>query len=178
MYEDKDNDGKFPDESPVEIRYPSSKQEEQREQWPWLPGTIVEQCGPGERYVCVEGRELAVLRDGRRAPRGAASRNLYYPCCFRDGSEIRPRTASSGATSATRRGAARFMPWLSTGATLPRHSRNGSCRAVCDQADRPPAIQSLLLACVSWGRRYWCYKRKPSRAEFTDCMNHPLVLSL
>ena len=86
---------------------PRSKQEEQgdREQWPWLPGTIVEQCGPEEWYVCVEVRELAVLRDGRRAPRGTASRNLCYPCCFRDRSKIRPRTASSGAASATRPGA-------------------------------------------------------------------------
>jgi hypothetical protein len=92
MYEDEDNDGKFPDESPVEVRYPRSKQEEQadRDTWPWLPGSIVEQCGPDEWYVCVEVRELAVLRDGRRAPRGTASRNLYYPCCFRDGAEIRP----------------------------------------------------------------------------------------
>ena len=57
----------------------------------------------GEWYVCVEVRELAVLRDGRRAPRGTASRNLYYPFCFRDGSEIRPRTTSSGAVSGTRR---------------------------------------------------------------------------
>ena len=104
---DEDNDGRYPDESPVEVRYPRSKQEEQgdREQWPWLPGTIVEQCGPDEWYVCIEVRELAVLRDGRRAPRGTASRNLYYPCCFRDRSEIRPRTASSGAASATRPGA-------------------------------------------------------------------------
>ena len=86
---DEDNDGRYPDESPVEVRYPRSKQEEQgdREQWPWLPGTIVEQRGPEEWYVCVEVRELAVLRDGRRAPRGTASRNLCYPCCFRDGSE-------------------------------------------------------------------------------------------
>ena len=78
---DEDNDGRFPDESPVEVRYPRSKQEEQgdRERWPWLPGTIVEQCGPDEWYVCIEVRELAVLRDGRRAPRGTASRNLYYP---------------------------------------------------------------------------------------------------
>ena len=29
MYEDEDNDGKFPDESPVEISYPRSKQEVQ-----------------------------------------------------------------------------------------------------------------------------------------------------
>jgi hypothetical protein len=44
--EDEDNDEKFPDESPVEVRYPRSKQEEHgdRERWPWLPGTIVEQC--------------------------------------------------------------------------------------------------------------------------------------
>ncbi len=109
MFEDEDNDGRFPDESPVEVRYPRSKQEEQadRDTWPWVPGSIVEQCGPDEWYVCVEVRDLAVLRDGRRAPRGTASRYLYYPCCFRDGSEILPRTASSGATSSTRRGAAR-----------------------------------------------------------------------
>ena len=31
MYEDEDNGGKFPDESPVEVRYPRSKQEEQAE---------------------------------------------------------------------------------------------------------------------------------------------------
>jgi len=109
MYEDEDEDGRFSDESPVEIRYPRNKQEEQgdREHWPWLPGTIVEQCGPDEWYVCVEVRELAVLRGGRRAPRGTASRNLYYPCCFRDGSEIRPRITTSSTASATRRGAGR-----------------------------------------------------------------------
>jgi hypothetical protein len=28
MYDDEDNDGKFPDESPVEVRYPRSKQDE------------------------------------------------------------------------------------------------------------------------------------------------------
>src|SRR2546429_2096998 len=108
MYEDEDNDGKFPDESPVEIRYPRSKQEEQadRDTWPWLPGTIVEQCGPDEWYVCVEVRELSVLRDGRPAPRGTASRNLYYPCCFRESSEIRPRSTSS-ATFGARQGAGR-----------------------------------------------------------------------
>jgi hypothetical protein len=102
---DEDNDGKFPGESPVEVRYPRSKQEEQggRERWPWLPGIIVEQCGPDEWYVCIEVRELAVLRDGRPAPRCTASRNLYYPCCFRDSSEIRPRSASNDSASAARR---------------------------------------------------------------------------
>ena len=37
-------------------------------------------------------KSVAVLRDGRRAPRGTASRNLYYPLCFRDSSEIRRMT--------------------------------------------------------------------------------------
>ena len=42
---DEDNDGRYPDESPVEVRYPRSKQEQQgdRGRWPWLPGTIIEQ---------------------------------------------------------------------------------------------------------------------------------------
>jgi hypothetical protein len=42
--------------------------------------------------VCVEDRDVAVLRDGRPAPRNTASRNLYYPMCFRDSSEIRRPT--------------------------------------------------------------------------------------
>jgi hypothetical protein len=42
MYQDEDNDGKFPDESPVEVRYPRSKHEEQgdREEWPWLGSVL------------------------------------------------------------------------------------------------------------------------------------------
>ena len=97
-----DNDGRFPDNSPVEIRYPRSKQEEHgdRSAWPWLAGSIVEQCGPDEWYVCVEVRDLAVLADGTRAPRGTVPRNLYYPCCFRDSSEIRPRTGSPAMKAA------------------------------------------------------------------------------
>jgi hypothetical protein len=73
---DQDNDGRFPDESPVEVRYPRSRQEEQggRDRWPWLRGTIVEQCGPDEWYVCIEVRELAVLR----APRFTSSGNLMW----------------------------------------------------------------------------------------------------
>jgi hypothetical protein len=103
MYEDEDTTASSLDESPVEVRYPRSKQEEQadRDTSPWLPGSIVEQCGPDEWYVCIEVRELAVLRDGRCAPHGTASRNLYYPCCFRDSSEFRPRSASASPASAT-----------------------------------------------------------------------------
>ena len=69
-----DNDGRFPVGSPVEVRYPRSRQEEKGDRlaWPWLPGSIVEQCGPDEWYVCVEASELAALGDGRPAPRGTA----------------------------------------------------------------------------------------------------------
>jgi hypothetical protein len=90
-YDDNDNDGRFPDDSRVEVRYPRTRQEEHgdRAAWPWLVGTIVEQCGPDEWRVCVEDRGVAVLHDGRPAPRNTASRNLYYPMCFRDSSEIR-----------------------------------------------------------------------------------------
>jgi len=89
-----ENDGRFPDYSRVEVRYPRSKQEEHgdRSAWPWPPGTIVDQCGPDEWRVCVEDRDVAMLEDGRRAPRHTAPRNLYYPMCFRDASEIRRRT--------------------------------------------------------------------------------------
>jgi hypothetical protein len=106
---DQDNDGRFPDDSPVEIRYPRTRREEQgdRSTWPWLPGSILEQCGPDEWYVCVEVRELALLEDGRRAPRGTPGRDLYYPCCFRDSSEIRPRVTSEAVTAETSAGTAR-----------------------------------------------------------------------
>jgi hypothetical protein len=92
---DEDNDGRFPDGSAVEIRYPRNRQEEQqgdRCAWPWLPGAIVSQCGPDEWYVCVEAREPAMLNDGRPAPAGTAAEDPYYPCCFRDASEIRRAT--------------------------------------------------------------------------------------
>jgi hypothetical protein len=106
-YDDSDNDGRFPDDSRVEVRYPRTRQEENgdRAAWPWLPGSIVEQCGPDEWRVFVEDRDVAVLRDGRPAPRNTASRNLYYPVCFRDSSEIRrPAPAPRlDATPAVRR---------------------------------------------------------------------------
>jgi len=53
--------------------------------------------------VCVEVRELVVLRDGRPAPRDGLSEPVL-PVLFRDSSEIRPR-ATPGATAGA--GAAR-----------------------------------------------------------------------
>ena len=103
-YDDNDNDGRFPDESGVEVRYPRTRHEEHgdRAAWPWLHGSIIEQCGPDEWRVCVEDRDVAVLRDGRPAPRNTASRNLYYPMCFRDSSEIRRRRAVAPSPHAGR----------------------------------------------------------------------------
>jgi hypothetical protein len=89
--EKNDNDGRFPDDSRVEVRYPRTRQEEHgdRSTWPWLPAIIEQQCGPDEWQVCVMDKSVSVLRDGRRGPRNTASRNLYYPLCYRDSSEIR-----------------------------------------------------------------------------------------
>ena len=86
-----DNDGRFSDDSLVEVRYPRTRQEElgDRSAWLWLPGSILGQCGPDEWHVCVDVRELAMLDDGRPAPDGTAGGDLFFPCCFRDASEIR-----------------------------------------------------------------------------------------
>jgi hypothetical protein len=64
MYEDEDNDGKFPDESPVEVRYSRSKQEERADRgtWPWLPGSVVEQCGKRRSYRSAGSRRKASKR--------------------------------------------------------------------------------------------------------------------
>jgi hypothetical protein len=73
----------YNDESPVLVRFPLSREQElgDREAWPWLPGWIVSRCGPDEWEVCVETDELAVQSGGE----------TFYPCCFRDSSELRPR---------------------------------------------------------------------------------------
>ena len=87
----------FPDETPVLVRYPRTKHEEQgdREAWPWLPGSVLEQVEPDEWRVCVEVSELAARRDGRKPPRGTPGHRLYYPCCYRDAGELRPRAAGT-----------------------------------------------------------------------------------
>ena len=88
---DEDNDGSFPDDIAVEVRYRLNRQEGlgDRSAWPWLPGSILSQCGPDEWHVCVEARELAVLDDRSPAPDGTADEDLFSPRCFRDSSEIR-----------------------------------------------------------------------------------------
>jgi hypothetical protein len=93
---DSDNDGRFPGDSLVMVRYPRTSVEEHgdRDRWPWLPGSILQQGGPDEWLVCVEVRDLASLDDGYPAPAGTAEEDLVYPACFRDATEIRPRAVT------------------------------------------------------------------------------------
>jgi hypothetical protein len=89
-----DNDGRFPDDSAVEVRYPATRDEDRaevRETWPWLPGSVAGQCGPDEWHIIVEVRALALLEDGSPAPEDTPDDDLWFPGCFRDSSEIRKR---------------------------------------------------------------------------------------
>jgi hypothetical protein len=87
-----ENDGRFPDESPVLVRYPldGPRSINDRAEWPWLPGTIEQQCGPDEWLVTIEDRRLAELDDGSPAPEGTPDEDLLFPQCYRDSSELRP----------------------------------------------------------------------------------------
>ncbi len=88
-------DGQLVEDTPVMVRYPRTKEEEQgdRARWPWLPGTIVQQCGPDEWQVCVEDLAVAVRQDGSKPSPGTPKNKLFYPLCFRDASEIKLRDA-------------------------------------------------------------------------------------
>jgi hypothetical protein len=86
-----DNDGRFPDDAVVAVRFPLEGDDPaRRESWSWAPGMILAQCGPDEWHVQVQVRELATTDDLGRipAPPGADEDELYYPGCFRDASEL------------------------------------------------------------------------------------------
>jgi hypothetical protein len=87
----------YPIGTDVEVKYPRTKVEEQgdRAAWPWLPGWIVEVCGPDEWQVCVQDYALALTEDGQVPPPGIPEQDLLFPCCFRDSSEIRIRPGAS-----------------------------------------------------------------------------------
>lgn len=68
----------------VEVRYPASIGAGQdRDEWPWLPGTILTRCDDigHEFYVRVDVDELADEDDDGE---------LWYPGCFRNPEELRP----------------------------------------------------------------------------------------
>jgi hypothetical protein len=77
-----DNDGRFPDDADVHVRYPLTDDQHHgdRATWPWVNGYIAGQCGPDEWDVCVTGAE-PVDQDDDGGP--------LYPLVFRDASELR-----------------------------------------------------------------------------------------
>jgi len=84
-------DGLWHEDDSVEVRYPLPDSNQQdRSSWPWLPGTVLEVCGPDEWLICVKAYELATLEDGSPPHRDTSDYELFYPTCFRDSSEIRP----------------------------------------------------------------------------------------
>jgi hypothetical protein len=76
-----DNDGQFPDDADVKVRYPltAEQYDGDRAAWPWVDGYIAGQCGPNEWDVCVTGADPVDHDDG----------GPLYPLVFRDASEIR-----------------------------------------------------------------------------------------
>lgn len=82
------SDGRYPDDSAVEVRYPLTDDQD-RAAWPWLPGTIMQQCGPNEWKIVIEVRELATRADGSKPRRNTPAHKLLYPACYRDASELR-----------------------------------------------------------------------------------------
>jgi hypothetical protein len=87
--------GQLVEDTLVMVRYPRTNEEERgdRANWSWLPGTIVEQCGPDEWQVCVEDMAVAVREDGSKPTPKTPQHKLFYPLCFRDASEIKLRSA-------------------------------------------------------------------------------------
>ena len=87
--------GQLVEDTPVFVRYPHTSEQERgdRADWPWLPGTILEQCGPDEWRVCVEDMSVAVRENGSKPTPRTPEHKLYYPCCFRNSSEIKLRSA-------------------------------------------------------------------------------------
>jgi hypothetical protein len=89
---EQENDGRFPDESDVLVRYIASDADARtvpRDEWPWMEGVVENQCGPDEWLVTVYDRGLAMLEDGSPAPEGTPGEDMYFPQCFRDSSELK-----------------------------------------------------------------------------------------
>ena len=87
-----DDDNPYPDGTPILVRFPRTKAEEQgdRSAWPYLPGTIEQRCAPDEWQVVVTDRQVAETEDGTPALEdGTPDDDLWFPTCYRDRSEIK-----------------------------------------------------------------------------------------
>jgi hypothetical protein len=116
------NDGRFPDHSAVLARYPIGGRQpaSDRQAWPWLAGTIEQQCGPDEWLVTIEGRRVVELKDGSPAPAGTPDGDLDVQVCLRHRNVI-PGRAGSSSCACT----ARSSP-SSTGPGDPGRSRSSA----------------------------------------------------
>lgn len=88
------NDGRFPDGSDVEVRYPRDDQQAHgdRDQWPWFAAVIECQAGIDEWLVRLTAPELLRLADDSPATED----DLDLPICNRDSGEIRKPGEESG----------------------------------------------------------------------------------
>lgn len=79
-----DGGGRYADGSAVLVRFPRTPAERDgdRNVWPWLPGTVLERCGPDEWRARVDAPEL---EDG----------DGMYPAVYWDASELRPAPVSA-----------------------------------------------------------------------------------
>jgi hypothetical protein len=55
----------YPEETQVETRFPLTPEQEDgpRDDWPWLPGTVLEQVGPDEWLIGLDEIDAACFRD-------------------------------------------------------------------------------------------------------------------
>ncbi|WP_112248803.1 hypothetical protein [Kribbella monticola] len=77
------NDGRFPDDSAVWTPYPLPDDKTNGtpdENWPWLRGYVLGQCGPDEWHIAIDVPELIEHGDGYD----------WLPACFRESCELRP----------------------------------------------------------------------------------------
>jgi hypothetical protein len=74
-----DNDGRFPEDSEVWTPYPLTDDIQTYEEWPWLRGTVIGQCGPDEWHIVLYIPELMEHGDGYD----------WWPACFRNSSQLR-----------------------------------------------------------------------------------------
>jgi hypothetical protein len=91
-----DDGNPYPDGTPILVRYPCTEAEQQadREQWPYLPGTIEQRVGEDEWQVIVQDRAVAELEDGTAPPDATPDENLWHPVVYRDRSEIKQALCS------------------------------------------------------------------------------------
>lgn len=92
-----ENDGRFPDGTPVRTPYPAPgmTHETPREAWPWMNAVIEAQGAEDEWVLTIEDRSVAELEDGTPAPVGTPDDDLWHPGAFRTADEIRPRAEAS-----------------------------------------------------------------------------------